>query len=130
MATSIYFFAAFIGMTALIVSKQVGLQRGAPTFLSQFLSRYDTSAARMVKTLHILFERLLLLIWQTVAHAFRSVRSAFTIYLHRMLQSAERNVRGWKEIARERKIERKSASVFIKDVVEFKSQLKQNQPRV
>lgn len=126
---SIFFFVSLAGMIFLAVSKWIAEKSGRPSTLSRFLSRYDGRLASFLTTLSALVRRVLLASLRFSSTMVHRAHMFLTVYLHRLLLIAERRMRAWREVAREKKIERGVASLFIKDVAEYKSQLRQDNPR-
>src|SRR3989338_4473723 len=118
-----FFIVSLAGLLTMGVSKSVSLDRNRPGMFS-FLSKYDVRLGALLIRSSESMKRMTISLRENAALFARTSGHFITVLLHQILQSAERRVRAWREFARERKIERRSASSFIKDVFEYNNQIK------
>jgi len=125
MSSSIVFFISLVALFSMLVEKWVSVRSGRQGLLSVFLSRFDAPLGKLITNLSLLLRVGLIALIRYTLSFFKTLHHLFAAYIHQLITNAERRVRMWREFAREQKIERKSASLFIQDVVEYKTQLKE-----
>lgn len=123
---SVFFFVSLAGIVGMVSAKMFELKRGSRGALSRYLARFDAPLSLFLTRVFATARVLFVFAWQRVSLFLRTFHHTLVSQLHALLQAAERRVRSWREFARTRRIERGSASVFIKDVADYKKQLKQD----
>ncbi len=123
-SSSLLFFISLALLSAMMAGKWVSLNLGRQGLISKFLGRFDLPLSTMIRRLSVLLRVVLMQMWHYSSVFVHHVHHIFAAYVHFLIQTVERRVRHWREFAREQKIERKSASLFIQDVVDYKNALK------
>ncbi len=122
-SAGVLFYLSFAALSGMLISKLIVVQRGIRDPFS-FLSRFDAPLGRVLVRVVTFGRSALSMAWHALVDFSHASRVLVTDSLHHLLKAAESRVRGWREFARERKIERKTASRYIQDVFEHKNNLK------
>ncbi len=122
---SIFFVISLAGLIGMLSAKLVSMKNGQPGPL-WFLSRFDAPLGMFLTRFSAFVKVSFIILWQRTASFAEQSHHFIVSLLHSFVQTVERRVRAWREFARERKIERRDASEYIQDVVEYKKELKQN----
>lgn len=121
----VFFAISLVGLVSMIAARLTSMRTGKPGLFS-FLSKYDSSVARLMVFTSIFTRASLALSRQQSVTLFRQTHQYLAEFAHTLIKTVEQRVRTWREFARERKIERGDASAYIQDVVDYKKELKQN----
>ncbi|OHA26565.1 MAG: hypothetical protein A3C06_03245 [Candidatus Taylorbacteria bacterium RIFCSPHIGHO2_02_FULL_46_13] len=127
---SIFFFVSLAALILMVGLKWGSLQNGSEGILTRSLAPFDEPIRKALINTSTYLKRVILLGYRYTSVFFHTLHHILAAYLHNMVRAAERQVRNWREFARERKIENNSTSVFLKDMTEYKNQLKENNHEV
>ncbi len=109
----------------MVVSKLSSLKNGTPGLFSS-LSRFDKPLALLLLRATDTLRNTSASAWRAAIVSLERLHHFVASLSHFSVQAMERRLRAWREFARTRKFVRRDASGYIKDVVEYKKELKQN----
>lgn len=120
---SVFFAVSSVGLLSMVLAKLSSMKSGKPGMFS-FLSRFDVPLASFVLRSTASLRLLSAHLWRSAVISLERSHHFIASLMHFFVQTIERRMRAWSEFARTRKVVRRDASEFIKDVAQYKKELK------